>query len=161
MHSVSVAVVPLERISLPKKAAEKNTCDQLIMENDNTGLLNEDSSATSEHSSTLSFSEHSKEVSEMCNTSSTGATIPDSSIRSLSKDTAAVVENKTVLTDQQSSNCSVKKYPASSRTKSPASSELWNSQTKCINGKCQLVVALKDIGNCFRNGRLTNSKQVS
>jgi hypothetical protein len=161
MHCVSVAVVPLERISFPKKAAEKNTCDQLIMENDNTLLLNEDSSATSEHSSTLSFSEHSKQVSEVSSTIPSGATIPDSSICSASKDTTAVIENKTVLTDRRSTNCSVKKYPASSRTKSPASSELWNSQTKRVNEKYQLVVALKDIRNCFHNGIFTSTKEVS
>ena len=161
MHSVSVAVVPLERISLPKKAEEKNTCDQQIMEIDNRVLINKDPSATSEHSSMLSFSKHSKEVSEICNNSPSGETIPDDSVCSVSKDTSAVIENKSILTNRRSSNCSVKKYAASSRTKTPASTELWNSQTNCVNEKCHLVVALKDIRNCFRNGVLTSTKKVS
>lgn len=161
MHSVSVAVIPLERVSLPKKAARKNTCDQLIMENDNTVLLNKDPSATSEHSSMLSFSEHNKEVSEICSNIPSGVSNPDNNICVISKDTAAVIENKFIPTDRRSSNCSVKKYPGSSRTKTPASSELWNSQTKCSNEKSQLVVALKDIRNYFHNGVWTSTKKVS
>jgi len=161
MHSVSVAVIPLERISLPKKAARKNTCDQLIMENDNTVLLSKDPSATSEHSSMLSFSEHNKEVSEICSNIPSGASSPDDNICAISKDTAAVIGNKFIPTDRRSSNCSVKKYPGSSRTKTPASSELWNSQTKCSNEKSQLVVALKDIRNYFHNGVWTSTEKVS
>lgn len=155
-----VAVVPLERVSLPKKAAEKNTCDQLVMENDSTVLLNKDPSATSEHSSMLSFSEHSKEVSEICSNIPSGTSSPDNNICSISKDTAAVIENKSVLTDRRSSNCSVKKYPGSSRTKTSASSELWNSQTKCVNEKCQLVVTLEDIRDFFPNGAWISAKKV-
>lgn len=161
MHSVSVAVIPLERVSLPKKAAEKNTCDQLIMENDNTVLLNKDPSATSEHSSMLSLSEHSKEVSEISSNIPSGASSPDNNICSISKDTAAVIENQSIPTPRRSSNCSLKKYRGSSRTKTPASSELLNSQTNCINEKCNLFVALKDIRNCFRNGVFTITKKVS
>jgi len=161
MHSVSVAVIPLERVSLPKKQAGKNTCDQLIMENDNTVLLKKDPSATTEHSSMLSFSERSKEVSEICSNIPSEASSPDNNICSISKDTAAVIENKPIPTDRQSSSCSVKKYPGSSRTKTPASSELWNSQTKCVNEKCNLVVALKDIRNFFHNGVWTSTKKVS
>lgn len=161
MRAVSVAVVPLERVSLPKKAAEKNTCDQLVMENDSTVLLNKDPSATSEHSSMLSFSEHSKEVSEICSNIPSGTSSPDNNICSISKDTAAVIENKSVLTDRRSSNCSVKKYPGSSRTKTSASSELWNSQTKCVNEKCQLVVTLEDIRDFFPNGAWISAKKVS
>ena len=161
MPSVSVAVVPLERVSLPKKAAEKNMCAQLILESDNTVLLNKNPSATSEHSSMLSFSEHSKEMPEVCSNIPSGASSPDNNICSVSKDSAAVIENKSTLTDQRSSNCSVKKYPGSSRTKTPASSELWNSQTKCVNEKYHLVVALKDIRNFCHNGVLTSPKKVS
>jgi len=161
MHSVSVAVIPLERVSLPKKAAEKNTCDQLVMENDNTVLLNKEPNATSENSSMLSFSERSKEVSEICSNIPSGASSPDNNICSKSKDTTAVIEDKSILTDRRSSNCSVKKYRGSSRTKTPVSSELWNSQTKYVNEKCHLVVALKDIRNCVHNGVWTSPKKVS
>lgn len=131
------------------------------MENDNTVLLNKHPSATSEHSSMLSFSEHSKEVSEISSNIPTGASSTDNDICSISKDSAAVIENKSVLTDRRSSNCSVKKYPGSSRTKTPASSELWNSQTKCVNEKCHLVVALKDIRSCFHDGVWTTTEKVS
>jgi hypothetical protein len=100
-------------------------------------------------------------VSEICSNIPSGVSNPDNNICVISKDTAAVIENKFIPTDRRSSNCSVKKYPGSSRTKTPASSELWNSQTKCSNEKSQLVVALKDIRNYFHNGVWTSTKKVS
>ena len=154
-----VAVFPLECTSLPKKTAEKNTCDQLVMQNDNTVLLNKEPNATSENSSMLSFSEHSKEVSEICSNIPSGASSPDTNICSISKHTTAVIEDKSILTDRRSSNCSVKKYRRSSRTKTPVSSELWNSQTKCVNEKCHLVVVLEDIRNSIHNGVWINTKK--
>lgn len=160
MHFVSVAVVPLERMSLPKKAEVKNTCHQLIMKDDDTVLINKDISSTSQHSSMLSLSEHSKEVSQICSNIRSAENIPDNSLHSVSKDTVAVVEDESVLTNQRSNDCSVRKYPPSSRTKTATSSVLWNSQTNGVSEKCRLVVALKDIRSCLHNGVLTNSKKV-
>jgi hypothetical protein len=148
-------------MSLPKKVEEKNVCRPLIMENDNTLLTNKDISTTSQHSSVASLSERIKKVSEICSNIPSVETIAHNVVHSVSKETDAVVENESVLTNQRSNTYSVRKYPPSSRTKTPVSSELWSSQKNGVNGKCRLVVALKDIRNCLHNGVLTSTEKVS
>jgi hypothetical protein len=61
----------------------------------------------------------------------------------------------------QPNNSNVRKYPPSSRTKTPTSYEQQNCEMSGVSDRCRLVVALKDVSPYLQNGTLIDIEQVS
>jgi hypothetical protein len=179
MRCVSVAKVPLERLSLSRildrheKTEERSVSREMILQDNEPAPTGVRASATSRRSSLASLSAQSDRVREVCGGTPSGGTGPINAEYRVSRDRTPVsvvtkyasrtldVSSSTAVPRQQSDRVTVRKYAPSSHTKSQTSFEVQKSQVNGVSKKYRLVVALQDVSSYLHNGTLTSIEQAS
>jgi hypothetical protein len=168
IRCVSVAEVPLERLSLPRISDRHEKADERNMSRGSNRA-----SVTSRRSSVSTLCVQSNRVTEKCKSMSSGGTSPLNNEYCASRDITPVsfltkyasrtldVTSSTAVPNQQSNSSSMRKYTPSSRTKTRTSLEVQKSQLNGVSEKYRLVVALQDVSSYLHNGTLTSIEQAS